>query len=232
MALTIPEHDKPAFRTLLSLSDEQIGALVEALKHSSPARYLQYLSRDLSSKTAIDSDSLYELIKVLAFFAWWREDEGMNLEDIVRDLSEGFKRDAEFGADGEAGAKLSSRIRQVLGASDVLRITSKASGVLSENERRLCADNCRIISEIRPIFPSHVSGMPDAAVTAHTMKIAYHEGDEDAVKEFFVSLDRDDLDVLWELIDRAIDKEVSLREFVKAAGVLYIKGQESDDANP
>ena len=70
----------------------------------------------------------------------------------------------------------------------MLGLTAKASELTSENERVLCPANCRILSDVRPVFVDDPAEDPAAVLIQHTLKLAYHSED-DTVREFYVTLD-------------------------------------------
>ena len=57
----------------------------------------------------------------------------------------------------------------------------------------------------------------------HTLKISYHEGRR--VKEFFVSLDPEQVDELIRVLGRAESKAESLKRMLSATNVPYIDGE-------
>ena len=104
-----------------------------------------------------------------------------------------------------------------------LAITAKASEIRWENERIVCMPGCRLLSDMRPIFADKVSDQPGAVIVLHTLKLAYHSAADD-VQEFYVTMDSDDLFLMHEIIERAIEKDQSLRTLLERAGLACLEG--------
>ncbi len=97
-------------------------------------------------------------------------------------------------------------------SADVFGIASKVVDLRTDDERLFC--HARVLTDLRPIFGPRVEDGATAMVVVHLLKIGYHAASQDH-KEFFVSLDSDDLQTLRKLIDRAEAKARSLKSTVK-----------------
>jgi len=111
--------------------------------------------------------------------------------------------------------RLTGRLAQLLEIEKSLGTTSKANDVLTEHEHTFC--DARILTDMRPIFPSDLAVSPTEAVVVHTLKIAYHQDREH--KEFYVALDFDDIQTLKTAIERAELKDQSAKSLLDKAGV-------------
>ena len=63
--------------------------------------------------------------------------------------------------------------------------------------------------DLRPVFRTDLGERPPAFVVVHNLKVGYRESGE--YREFFVALDTLDVHALKEALDRALEKEKSLR---------------------
>lgn len=102
-----------------------------------------------------------------------------------------------------------------------LEIASKAGMLLREHGQTYC--RARILSDIRPIFGESVETAPMAATVVHTLKIAYHQGDE--LKDFFLAMNTKDVQKLRELLDRADAKAESLKTFTVASNTPFVDAE-------
>ena len=68
-------------------------------------------------------------------------------------------------------------------------LDSKADDLRTEDERVFCT--AKILTDLRPVFGSHVEDGPHGMIVVHLLKIGYHSGSE-KLHEFFVSLDSGD----------------------------------------
>jgi hypothetical protein len=77
----------------------------------------------------------------------------------------------------------------------------------------------RILTDIRPVFGA-TDDPPIAAVVVHTLRLSFFEDNES--KEFFISLDAEDLRTLRDQLDRASSKAESLKEVIDKTGIDYV----------
>ena len=81
--------------------------------------------------------------------------------------------------------------------------------VATDDERIFC--HARILTDMRPVFGSEIESGPAGMVIVHLMKIAFHDATSKDHKEFYVSLDSDDLQTLKKIAERAEVKASTLK---------------------
>jgi hypothetical protein len=84
----------------------------------------------------------------------------------------------------------------------------------------------RILTDIRPVYDDGAKGPPSGAIITHTLKLSVHEGDGGDLREIYVVMGSDDLSELRIVLDRAIDKTISLKKVLEAAHLRYIDPQQ------
>jgi hypothetical protein len=97
---------------------------------------------------------------------------------------------------------------ELLSVEGCLSITAKARFVAYQSPR--VYHSARIFTDARPIFSRDAAGPPSAFIVTHTLKIDTHENAKD--HEWFATLDSRDLKALKAVVDRALEKEESLRQ--------------------
>lgn len=107
----------------------------------------------------------------------------------------------------EFKAKLLTLLR-----AEVFALVAKAHDLKTDDERTFCS--ARILTDLRPVFGNEIEAGPRGFVVVHLLKLGYHQGSKEH-KEFYLSLDADDLETLRKTIDRAEAKAKSLRPIVK-----------------
>jgi hypothetical protein len=100
----------------------------------------------------------------------------------------------------------------------MLRYTGKAWRLLHDQARVFV--DCRIITDLRPLFGDDDTVIRAAAVTHH-LRISFDSHSRNA-DDFYVALDSADLRSLRSVIDRALAKQASLEAFSKNAGVVVM----------
>jgi len=222
MRLTIPKSQKPGLQKLIGLSPPLMESLIAAIAKMPPTTSLYDAAAVVSDNIAVDFDDLYNILSVVVGIHRASADAGVSTDEFLSDLFDALRAedDPKLRPAGGEWEQLRSDLERILESGESLSITSKASELLSENERRFCPENCRVLSDIRPIFLGAPSGSPAASVIQHVLKIAYHEGDN--LKEFFVTLDASDIRTLQDHLHRAIVKEDSLRSLMEEKGIQVV----------
>jgi hypothetical protein len=219
MPLTrIPERYEPGLVTVLALStdEKRFTELLAALNATRP-----------SSQLSVFTDAVHSQLKQ------WKRSEILNVIRTVYSLS-GYLNDGEM-----PPAELASQVLEVMRATgkeklsvpedarrpfvdllsrllqaDSIRLASKAFGLRHDHEREFC--DVKIITDMRPVF-ADVQQKPTRFIVGHTLKLGYHEYGEH--KEFYVALDGSDVAELKKALQRAEDKESSLRSLIADTGL-------------
>lgn len=125
-------------------------------------------------------------------------------EDIVDSLRERLSAtDQDINLDEEFYSCLLANLKFIFEVSS-LGVKQKALNLAFSQERLF--SSCRILTDIRPVY-SDIGNEPiniSAAFVFHTLKISFTENDES--KDFYMSLDADDLAKLKSSVDRAVNK--------------------------
>jgi hypothetical protein len=221
MPLRIPEQHVPALAAICKLSDESVEQLITALSSTSTEpRPEDMAARIAEHVPSITPETLVEIIRIIYTIYGVREFSESEPEEFLDDLMDGiFRSELSPRPSGPAicsddEPRIRERFQRLLGIES-LSMLSKAIILQRDGERLYCES--KILSDMRPVFGAENVGRPLAAVVTHTLKIAYHEGR--AHKEFFVVLDRADLESLQADITRAQEKDRELRAMLKQSNI-------------
>lgn len=214
--LTIPEDEQPRLLRLATLEDAAFDELMDALS-AAPLKFrtneLVQAVTPLAGKhlSPEDAKAAVETLREMAMFRAMAE---VDLDEFVKDVLGGMQAAlSEKFTDG-ARVKLAERLSKLLSLQSI-SAPSKARSLLIDHAQYLC--RARIFTDVRPVFGSDVEQTPATALVVHTLKLSYHQGS--SVRDFFVVLDRRDLDELSDLLDRAKRKENSLQAMLGSAGI-------------
>ena len=116
-------------------------------------------------------------------------------------------------ADGEVA--FHTRLSTLLSTTS-LAISAKAQ-VLQRDYARLFHD-AKIITDMRPVFEQSTKEPPQGVLLDHTLKVVYHEGLGDH-QELYLALDSSDLVALKKVIERAEEKEQTLRSLLASKSI-------------
>ncbi|MEH2067247.1 MAG: hypothetical protein V7K47_03590 [Nostoc sp.] len=220
MDFKIPEEYKSGIEFILNTDDDAIDIIISALRDFPPTveNIIYKISERIVKTKKIDRRIARDIVAILVSLRQLYK-ENLSNEAIVALLSKSIEQDAEFIVNPEQIERFQQRLSTLLKALEniafSLDISDKASDLLIEHER-IFSDS-RIITDIRPIFDSETERKVEAAILIHTLKIQYR--DAEGTKEFYLGLDSDDLDILYQQIGIAIDNRDALESVLKKAEI-------------
>lgn len=239
MLLKVPDNHVQGFENLAVLSSEQFDSLLDVLGDLKPALNAPAQASDaLSRKAKVSSfnvrsifdsvNSLYALRKNDYLFD---EEKNVN-EQLAEYICNSVSQDERFSKEAKQACEaLEERLLKLLNHGSSLFLSYKAQQVATDNAKLLI--DVSIATDIRPIFVLDNPDKLDAALILHQLKLEYR--DLEGPKEFFVTLDFDDLQTLQEHIENAQSKEILLEDFLKSSGVqplplTYDMNTQSEDS--
>ena len=219
--LKVPDKYQPYLAEFANLSPEVMAALVEGLRDARPSLELDEFAESIANRLSIDSARARRFVELLSSLHAVREGMGGGVEDFLAELRAAVEAtgSAEMQpADWEAFQRT---IADALAADTALSVSAKALDVMTDHQRVFLY--ARVLTDLRPIFRLDVAAAPAAMVAVHHLKIVCRE--DGVPREFFVTLDRADLATLVESLQRALEKEKSLRALAenKSLTLLEVK---------
>jgi hypothetical protein len=147
--------------------------------------------------------------------------KGVTLENFSLELIEALKatekNEKPFELSDEKVLKFRTDIKDLLSLDDSFGVTAGATSIMVELEH--VWQSARILTDLRPVFGPDLRE-PKAEVLIHNLRITYREGGSS--NEFFVGLDSNDLRMLRDVVERALEKESSLRSRAEKAGTRFL----------
>ncbi len=118
--------------------------------------------------------------------------------------------------DGEK--EFRSRLTSLLSAAP---LATSAKAQVLQREYALLFHDAKIITDARPVFSQSANEPPDGMILDHTLKVVYHEGMGEH-KELFLAVDSSDLLALKKVIERAEEKEQTLRSLLASKSIKVL----------
>ena len=223
--LRIPEEYERGFVAIRALNEEQVQDLVLAFEGEPPTLSRADLRARIGSRVnTVTRGDLDRVVETLVSLYALRDSMVLETSDfadvICEAMDESGVEELEFDDDEDRGL-FKTRLVQLLGMNS-LDISAKANDLLYEHEHTAHSP-MRVLTDIRPIFGTDPESDPEGAVIVHTLKINYHEGRR--VKEFFISLDTEQIDELISALERANLKAESLKRMLAGTNVPYIEAE-------
>lgn len=217
----IPTEYIDALETIVNINDDIYSRLVNSLEeydctNREQLADLQTLTnylKSIISSTEVSEEKLSNLLNFLLSSYTGLELHGFSAGDIIEaitnDLSDLFETESFY----NKKQVLRDRLTKLLGSIKILQITAKGYDLMAEYDKVFIGS--RIITDIRPIFPSLDASVSSvaSAIIVHNLKITYQKGK--SRKDIFVAMDSNDIKQLRSELDRAETKSNSVRNIIK-----------------
>ena len=218
----IPENRKAALQALSELSDVCVKELFGALAKVPPALYGPQLPAQVAGDVSgAESEVVESIVDTLLSLYPAMIAANKSVDEFVDDIIASVTAPGAKQIDQSRAADLRVNLQKLLKVPSI-SLGAKATSVLFENERSLV--NARVLTDIRPVFELEGSDVGGALIM-HTLKLEYFS-DGDGIKEFFVSLDSDDIDSLILKLERAKQKSLKIKHVLSQASVKLIESED------
>jgi hypothetical protein len=229
MALRIPEKDHDKLAELVRLDAATLDVLHHELEVAPPRLRVSELVADLVPKVTLSRVQLQSVLSVLVTLSWLVADQQLTptalAEQLIQAIAE--TKDTNLQIPPNEVERFKTQLVKLLELDRTLGVTSKALYIAHQFPCHY--HDVRIFTDTRPVFTRDSSEPPAAFIVNHTLQLQIHDnGDE---KEWYLSLNTEDLVGLKAAIDRALEKEGSLRQVMEKTGVPLLNWKETcDDA--
>ena len=210
--IRIPEVVLRGLEKVILLPEGSVEILLGLLSSidvsKSAAEIKKVLCSNLNSVTAEDADAIFEA--TISMFAG-REQMNTSFEGLAESVAERFV--ATKKTDDAGLSRLKAFLNGLKALEPGIGAITKAMTVGVDHDKVFCES--RILSDVRPIF-GDVEDKPVAALVYHSLKVRYHHANDTKTIQF--ALDDEDLARLKTVVDRALAKSRSLKQFIRDSG--------------
>jgi hypothetical protein len=223
-SLVIPEEHFTGFMAIRDLPSEVVEEFISVLEDQPATLDRAELRSKVRSRVNSDVHVEVEaMMDTLISLYVLRDELDLSIEEFVGEVMEAMEESKAAALDlsGEKRRTFKERLPRLLSVRS-LDVAARASNLLYEYEHTLHGD-ARVLTDMRPVFSPGSQGVeeqPRGAILVHTLKLSYHE--RRRVKEFFVTLDVDQVNQLIEALQRANSKATQLRVFLEGTDLPYI----------
>ena len=213
----VPDAFVPAFARLHEVSEDGFSALVRATEVLHSPSGMSDFAALASESAGIDHKIAATLLDALMSLIAHADEQGLDLDQLIDEIPT-----AEvLGLDLPGRRLLASRIKALI-SHGPMHVLYKSVKLALQHERLFL--DCRITTDVRPIFGDEITDGLAAAVLTHSLRIDFRRaGSRDFLH---VALDQEDLMTMRETVDRALAKASSLRHTLESAGISNLTAQE------
>jgi hypothetical protein len=221
--LNVPERYRSGFSVIARMSDASFNEIASALERAPAFTSAKELSTwvvpEAKSTPAAEAAQIVEALTSLYRVRLRLETSPERIaKDVVGSLQE--ENDPDVPITEQNRKAIADRLAKLLGMESLNVVQTKAQELKGEYEHEFC--DARIFTDLRPVFRSNVADAPETMLLVHMLKLGYHDAHEGRHREFYVSLDADDLSSLKAAIERAETKAKSIKSRLDLAGLKLI----------
>lgn len=216
--LKVPERYRAAIVKLAHLNEESFAQLFHALSEApTNCQTIPELSKWISNETrSISDQDRRKIIDALASMCRVQKNAGVSTAKFANDVWSSLEREAPQLVRDVSDETLKSRVASLLEIPVLSLPSVKALDLKGEVERSFCS--VRILTDLRPAFSDDPEVEPSSMVLLHTLQLGFHD-DRGKHREFYISMDAEDISKLKSAVERAEKKEETLRSALAAKGV-------------
>jgi hypothetical protein len=214
--LRIPSQHVADLENLLSLENGRVDELTTTLKKVSPTWDSGQL---LASEFDKDQSLLVGIIKCLLSLTALRLRLDLDPFALANNVCEAMN-DSEHEKLRTQGEEKESFVQRLAGLLSIESLLYPTKGPTLLLAHEYVFTHARIITDIRPIFGSDITTEPSLAAIVHTLQLTCQHGDK--IKDFYVAMDKDDLNLLDDVLKRAALKADNLRSVLQKTGITTI----------
>jgi hypothetical protein len=214
--LNIPTRYKSALAKIASLTDAAYDELKVALKdlHSIDQQTID----DVAAATPdIAPQDVERILESLTGMQMARTLSDKSVERFCQEVIAEFERDGSEPKSPSDRERFASRLTTLL-SFESLAIAAKSNDLQSDHDRIYLGG--RILTDIRPVFHGSPEEPPAGVVLTHTLKLSYLDRSREGERaNFYIALDGKDLASLKKIVERAEQKNKSIRTQLRDAGI-------------
>lgn len=227
MPLRVPPEQVPLLKAFLELPSSKVDAFLAALSAAPPVFSTFALTEEICRQLDVPKQTLDGILRILAGLYLARDREGTPLDTFVDKQILKALRSSNVFADEDAVVSDWPKLRKFfVKALDLHRsvgTASKTGHVMTQHEHIFQA--VKVLTDIRPIFHPDVEDAPDAAVIVHMLRLT-HRNNQREQSDIFFAMDSNDIRALQAAIERAMNKEATIKKALSKAAIECIEPKE------
>lgn len=212
----LPMRYRSGFKTLVELDSNSLNGLTDRLKTfeigGGPKKLIEHL-HDLPVP------NIDEVARTIFSFGSILIDKNINVSLVATELVEHLIHNSDNDLDSSKNEFYVTNLIKVLDSSNNIKVSYKALALSSEVSNVF--RDSTIITDLRLISAEKLEDKNRHTLISQQLRIIYTTDDRD--KTIYLTLDREDLEILREQIDRALAKELMIRnEYSEILNIIKI----------
>ena len=218
--LRIPKKDLGVLKDFIAIPKEQQNYFIEKLKMLKPEAPLE-LIKEISENVDLEDKSIRSFLEFvdsfyLNYYIFNRSNRSQDdyIEEVI------INSIKEYDLEIEIDDHIKELFRKILNMEESIGVISKISSLGNENPNNFA--KVRIFTDLRHIYYNNPIKTPRYSLIKHNLVLTYVNINS-RLKEKFFTLDLDDLFELRRVIERAIEKEKTLKKMCDQKDLIILK---------
>ncbi len=200
-----------AFTTIGSLPEKESISLLESLKSLPPFLDNERLANAvINLNPYLQKEVIEDLLELLFLIYNLSERSDISVDEIVTQIVQSISDSVELSSEISIDNVEKIRIRLEILLDENGTVANSYKAIIILKDHKCVFNDCRVFTDIRPVFGVDTTVNPVGMGVVHMLKLVYVG--LDGPNELFIGLDSSNLEQLSEEIQRAMSKEVSIRE--------------------
>jgi hypothetical protein len=209
---SIPDNFQEGFKILSSLDEDVFNSIQKALLEVPATSSVENLAESVMKITNLERKEIEQIFRSIEGLFLILDSEN-EIEEFANDVSKLFDKSGINGRD-----EFKNRLIILLKEKKIF-YASKAYDLITESGNFFI--QCRVMTDIRPIFDLDVESQPKAGIIMHTLHIHY-DADSGPQRDIYLTLEPSDLETIKDALVRADKKQKALSETFKASGMINL----------
>ncbi len=215
--LKVPERYRSGILRTAALEQDQFDQFLSALKSAPTCETVRELQTWISTETPTLTDAeRRDMVLALASMLRVQRSAEVSPRMFGGDVWASLQAEVPQSITSFDQEEFVSRIASLMELSSLDITSLRVFDVKQEVERNFC--KVKILTDIRPVFKKDPQETPVDMAIIHHFQIGYHDG-MGQHKEFYVSLDGRDLEMLKKAVADAESRSETLERTLKDGGV-------------
>ena len=211
----IPSKYEEGFKIFASMSNDDFEEIKTNLEQVPVTSSIENISTFIAKNSKLDAleiDLLFESLGSLIPYIDTEDEILVIAEDIITVID--TSNIAQLDQDSKEG--LINKLSFLLNNKKIFT-AYKSNDLLNNYGNKFI--ECRVVSDIRPVFNINIEEDPESAIIIHNLQIHYQSNEEPFHKDISIVLDSVAMSMLNETIERARLKESILSSMIEKSGM-------------
>jgi len=225
MAFHVPDVHKTAFKRLVLLDPKLRRSIINSIQHTEPKFKVDSIAKEIIAKIGLPLEEVRSHVLVILSLFRTKKTGKLSSDEFSKLVVEAAKtilagENPGFTLEWQS---LEEDIKTIVELQSSLGTTLKAEELCAEFDKYFI--DCRILTDVRPVFLEDRSAPPSAIIINHTLKICFIT--KDIEESIYIAMQSNGIEELMKELKNAITKENSIKKAIATSGIKILSDEDS-----